>query len=98
MNQHLRRPAVAESQHPDQITVGRFTFDRIDTGSSAKAWLCPKKGIRILERIPEPGRFWEYVAARGDADFLNYLGRRDQSIRKFTDPISAAKAAVTEWC
>jgi hypothetical protein len=98
MTQTLRRPPSAEAQHTDQIKVGRFTFTRIETASSAKAWLCSEKNIRILERVPEPGRFWEYVAARGTSDGLKYLTRRDSSIRMFTDPKSAARAAIAEWC
>jgi hypothetical protein len=101
MSQHLRSPASADLEAParDQIRVGRIIFDRIETGSSSKAWRCQDHGIQILERVREPGRFWEYVAARIDSasDQPRYLANRD-CIRRFTDPTSAAKAAVREWC
>lgn len=96
----LRVPsqAFAESLHSDQIKSGRHTFNRIETGSSSKAWRCEGLAIQIIERVREPGRFWEYVAAQvKDADSQpQYLARRGY-VRTFTSPLAAAKAALTEW-
>lgn len=100
MSLTLRAPsqAFAESLHSDQIKVGRQVFTRIETGSSSKAWRCEELAIQIIERVREPGRLWEYVAARikGAGDQPQYLSRR-QYIRTFTNPLAAAKAALTEW-